>query len=222
MCRLSELTQEQIDRLVNNRPIDKSTSFNKSERFIGFNIDGYWGTFCGRLNPTIISYIEMMQLLKGKDMDKQEAKEQMAVMQIEMDKLKAIINKPEAKTGRVMSGGDVKCGVHYWCVYGDSRMRTFTSDMVDIRRIDAGLAFLDEETAESHLEYLKLEQVLRRAQIADGGEGAYTLVLSNSGLIHKKTYLMNYHKIGFKSCTARDEFRTAHTDEQLTLLIRGV
>jgi hypothetical protein len=154
--------------------------------------------------------------------NKQTAQEQMKVLQGEMDKLKAIIATPEVKTGRVMSGDDLRLGSTYWCTHGPIAPSSYMQDSIDSRRIDAGLAFHDEQSAQRHLEYLKLEQKLRRAQIADGGEGAYILVLSNSGLIHKQSDLINYHKICFKSCNARDAFRTAHTVEQLTLLIKGV
>jgi hypothetical protein len=68
MCRLRDLTQEQIDSLVDNMPIDNLTSFNKAEKFIGFNTNSYWGTFCGGFLPTIVTYTEMMQLL-GKTME---------------------------------------------------------------------------------------------------------------------------------------------------------
>ena len=164
-----------------------------------------------------------MQLLGKKDMNKQTAQEQMAVMQIEMDKLKAIIDKPEVKTGRVMSPDDLGYRVSYWCAYGDSRMRTFKSDMVDIRRIEAGLAFHDEETAEKYLEYLKLEQELRRAQIADGGAGGnYCVLLQNDGSFTQMNGSHYWEKISFNTEDARNVFKTAHTDEQLTLLIRGV
>jgi hypothetical protein len=219
MCRLSDLTQEQIDSLVDNMPIDNLTSFNKAEKFIGFNTNSYWGTFCGGFLPKIVTYTEMMQLL-GKDMNKQTAQEQMAVMQIEMDKLKAIINKPEAKTGRVMLTGELSHNDKYYIFTGVGDV-SFSHDKLDRKLIEAGIAFHDKESAERHLEYLKLEQELRLAQIADGGAGEYKIVSDSSGV------LMNsgtdfFHKICFKTDAARRAFKKAHTDEQLILLIRGV
>jgi hypothetical protein len=101
MCRLSDLTQEQIDSLQREMPFG-AFDFRDSERCIGISKAGCCGTWTGAYFPTIVTYAEMMQLL-GKDMNKQTAQEQIAVMQIEMDKLKAIIDKPEVKTGRVMS-----------------------------------------------------------------------------------------------------------------------
>jgi hypothetical protein len=226
MCRLSTLTQEQIDSLVDVMPDDGFTDFT-GDGFIGVNMNGHWGTFAGVNSPSIKTYTEMMQLL-GNNMNKQTAQEQMAVMQIEMDKLKAIIDrpeaKPEAKTGRVMSADDLKRGVIYFIAFdsvGGIDSSYFGDDGIDAVRIDAGMAFHDKETAERHLEYLKLEQELRRAQIADGGAGKYKIVFDSSGgLMNSSTDF--FHKISFNTHSARKAFRTAHTDEQLILLIRGV
>jgi hypothetical protein len=203
MCRLSDLSQWEIDSLVDAMPDSDFFDFIGEESYIGVRPTGSWGTWEGSNNPKIISYTEMMQLL-GKDMNKQTAQEQMAVMQIEMDKLKAIINKPEAKTGRVL------------CV----------DDFYDKTRIEVGLAFHDEQSAERHLEYLKLEQELRRAQIADGeaiGYERYNVILNEKeGKLHTPKALVFHEKISFNTVEARDRFRNTHTDEQLTLLIRGV
>jgi hypothetical protein len=220
MCRLRDLTQEQIDSLVDAMPDSDFFDFIGEESYIGVRPTGSWGTWEGSNNPKIISYTEMMQLLKGKDMNKQTAQEQMAVMQIEMDKLKAIINKPEAKTGRVMLTGELSHNDKYYIFTGVGDV-SFSHDKLDRKFIEAGIAFHDKESAARHLEYLKLEQELRRAQIADGGAGEYKIVFDSSGV------LMNsgtdfFHKICFKTDAARRAFKKAHTDEQLTLLIRGV
>jgi hypothetical protein len=225
MCRLADLTQEQIDSLVDNMPIDNLTSFNKAEKFIGFNTNSYWGTFCGGFLPKIVTYTEMMNLI-GKDMNKQTALEQMAVIQIEMDKLKAIIDRPEVKTGRVLSGGDLRLGSTYWYTYGRTNTSIYMQDTLDSGRIDSGLAFHDEQSAQRHLQYLKLEQELRRAQIADGeaiGYERYNVILNEKeGKLHTPKALVFHEKISFNTVEARDRFRNTHTDEQLTLLIRGV
>jgi hypothetical protein len=220
MCRLSDLTKEQIDNLVDAMPDDGFTDFT-GDGFIGVNTNGHWGTFAGMNNPTIILYSNMMQLLKGKDMNKQTAQEQIAVMQIEMDKLKAIIDRPEVKTGRVMSVEDLEVGYEYFHASRNTVRYVFSGDMMDRGLIDVGNAFHDRETAEKYLEYLKLEQELRRAQAADGGVGKYKIVFDNSGV------LMNsgtdfFHKICFKTDVARIAFKKAHSNEQIILLIRGV
>jgi hypothetical protein len=223
MCRLSDLTQEQIDSLVEAMPYSNLFDFDDStENLIGVSLTGRWGTWDYECNdPTIILYSNMMQLLKGKDMNKQTAQEQIAVMQIEMDKLKAIIDRPEVKTGRVMSVEDLEVGYEYFHASRNTVRYVFSGDMMDRGLIDVGNAFHDRETAEKYLEYLKLEQELRRAQAADGGVGKYKIVFDNSGV------LMNsgtdfFHKICFKTDVARRAFRNTHTDEQIILLIRGV
>jgi hypothetical protein len=224
MCMLSDLTKEQIDSLVEAMPTSRAFEFLEEENFIGFDCRGVAGTWAGMRNANIKTYTEMMQLLKGKDMNKQTAQEQMAVMQIEMDKLKAIIDKPEVKIGRVMRVCDVEIHSVYYSVSHTllTSVSSFGGHAVDTLRVDTGTAFHDKETAEKYLEYLKLEQELRRAQIADGGGGINSILLTKKGSLHNETSDVYHEKISFKTREARDSFRKAHTDEQLTLLIRGV
>jgi hypothetical protein len=223
MCRLRDLTQEQIDILVAAMP--NSPFFEAHRKIQGISKIGFSGPSAGFWHgvssDTIVTYAGMMQLLKGKDMNKQTAQEQIAVMQIEMDKLKAIIDKPEAKTGRVLSKDDLDCGAYYWFLRAEVCNTIMDNDMVDKKRIDMGSAFHDKETAERHLEYLKLEQELRRAQAADGGEGKSVITIRYGNIINDD-HIVNHTKISFKTCTARDRFRNTHTEDQLTLLIRGV
>jgi hypothetical protein len=226
MCRLSDLTQGQIDSLVYAMPDSKYYQWGAVELLIGFHEDGNSGTWAGFGCPKIVTYTEMMQLLKGKDMNKQTAQEQMAVMQIEMDKLKAIIDKPEVKTGRVLGLDCLKRNAEYWYVWNSVEMSSMDSDEIDKSRIQAGNAFYDKETAERHLEYLKLEQELRRAQAADGeatGYERYNVIFNGKDRkLHTPKALVFHEKISFNTEEARDKFRNTHTDEQLTLLIRGV
>jgi predicted phage tail protein len=222
MCRLRDLTQEQIDSLREEMPSGQF-DFRANEPYIGVTKGGCWGTWAGAHHPTIVTYTEMMQLL-GKDMNKQTAQEQIAVMQIEMDKLKAIINKPEVKTGRVMNEEDLERNTLYYTALHTLVSPVCASDAhsVDSRRIATGTTFHDKETADKYFEYLKLEQELRRAQIADGGGwGRYVLVIDGGESICSIGSLY-YEKISFSTQEARDKFRHTHTDEQLTLLIRGV
>jgi hypothetical protein len=224
MCRLSELTKGQVDSLVAAMPKTNYFTFSKAEEFIGFHSsESLAGTWRGvEKHITIVTYTEMMQLLGATDMNKKTAQEQLSAMQVEMDKLKAIINTPEVKTGRVMSADDLERGDLYWCVYGDTQLRTFTECAVDFRRIDAGLVFHDDTSAEKYLEYLKLEQELRIAQAADGkGEGKSVICFRYGGVVCDDR-IVSHHKISFNNRNTRNKFRATHTDEQLTLLIRGV
>jgi hypothetical protein len=65
MCKVSELSQWEIDSLIDAMPND---GFIGSECFMGVNVNGKWGNFAGSYSPKIISYDEMMQLLTGKSM----------------------------------------------------------------------------------------------------------------------------------------------------------
>jgi hypothetical protein len=222
MCKISLLSDTQVWKLLDKGPHNGSCEFNSRELYIGFSLAGTWGTWDGMSNPVIISYVRMIELLGGKPVNKQTAQEQMKVLQREMDKLKAIIATPEVKTGRVMSGDDLRLGSTYWYTYGRTSSSSYLRDRVDSGRIDAGSAFHDEQSAQRHLEYLKLEQELRRAQIADGGKGIHTILLRRNNSIGNEIGSVYHEKISFNTVEARDTFRSTHTDAQLTLLIKGV
>jgi hypothetical protein len=64
---LSDLTQEQINSLVNTMPDSEWFGDTGLETYIGVRLNGSWGTWQGTDNPTIVKYTEMMQLL-GKTM----------------------------------------------------------------------------------------------------------------------------------------------------------
>jgi hypothetical protein len=65
MCKVSELSQWEIDSLIDAMPND---GFIGPECFMGVNVNGKWGNFAGGYSPKIVSYDEMMQLLTGKSM----------------------------------------------------------------------------------------------------------------------------------------------------------
>jgi hypothetical protein len=66
MCRLRDLTQAQINSLVNAMPDSDFFDFIGEESYIGVRPTGSWGAWEGNNNPTIVTYTEMMQLLKPK------------------------------------------------------------------------------------------------------------------------------------------------------------
>jgi hypothetical protein len=67
MCRLSDLTKEKIDSLVDAMPESRAFEFGDDD-FIGVTEAKTWGTWGERFHtPTIVTYTEMMQLL-GKTM----------------------------------------------------------------------------------------------------------------------------------------------------------
>jgi hypothetical protein len=67
MCRLSDLTNVQVDSLVDNGPREIFTGNIKYEKFIGFHFGGDWATWTEAYGAAIVTYTEMMQLL-GKTM----------------------------------------------------------------------------------------------------------------------------------------------------------
>ena len=68
MCRISELLPSEVNSICCAMPNGSDFDFHGDELFIGFSKYGFPGTWIGGLNPTIISYDEMMQLLTGKSM----------------------------------------------------------------------------------------------------------------------------------------------------------
>jgi hypothetical protein len=224
MCRLADLTQEQIDSLVDAMPEGGCFDFLKVEGFIGFESIGVAGTWRNGNTSTIVTYIEMMQLIGATDMNKKTAQEQLSAMQVEMDKLKAIIDTPEVKAGRVMDVNDLD---NFFYVTNERCQPTRIGVMhYDAKKllnlVSMGVIFHDEQSCNDYIEYLKLEQELRIAQVADGGAGTNTTILTKSGRLHNEPRSCYHEKISFNTHSARNAFRTAHTDEQLTSLIRGV
>jgi hypothetical protein len=67
-CLLSELTQVQIDKLVELMPVSSYFHFFRGETVIGFAEQGTAGTWYGCKNPTVlITYKEMLSLLGAKE-----------------------------------------------------------------------------------------------------------------------------------------------------------
>jgi hypothetical protein len=67
-CLLSELTQVQIDKLVELMPVSSYFHFFRGETVIGFAEQGTAGTWYVCKNPTVlITYKEMLSLLGAKD-----------------------------------------------------------------------------------------------------------------------------------------------------------
>jgi hypothetical protein len=62
-CLLSDLTQEQIDKLVDFMPNNAYFDFQPYEFYIGFNEDGESGTWVDAMKDEAITYKEMLSLL---------------------------------------------------------------------------------------------------------------------------------------------------------------
>jgi hypothetical protein len=66
-CLLSELNQDQIDKLVGLVPCADYFDFNKREALIGFSPNGNAGTWRRGLTDEIITYKEMLSLLGAEE-----------------------------------------------------------------------------------------------------------------------------------------------------------
>jgi hypothetical protein len=67
-CLIIELTTEQLDNLTDLMPTSDFFDYFSTDTVIGFRRDGRAGTFGYDSGDTIVTYTEMMQLLKGKSM----------------------------------------------------------------------------------------------------------------------------------------------------------
>ena len=163
MCRLADLTQEQIDSLVDAMPesVYLERSWQPADA-LGFDKKGNSGFWILLLDSTIVTYTEMMQLL-GVDMKKATAQEQMKILQAEMDKMQAIIDKADVKTGRVMHVDDL--GDFYYKLCGNCKAERvgvmFHTAVQLINLVSMGLIFHDEQSCSVAIEFLKRDQALR-------------------------------------------------------------
>jgi hypothetical protein len=66
-CLLSELNQDQIDKLVGLVPCADYFDFNKREALIGFSPNGKAGTWRRGVTDEIITYKEMLSLLVAEE-----------------------------------------------------------------------------------------------------------------------------------------------------------
>jgi len=139
--------------------------------------------------------------------------------------LQEIIDAPEPKTGRVMSVDDLGKVFYQVCTSGviSTKHINATDDLP--LRVSLGQAFHDRASCEKYIEYLKLEQELRVAQISDGfikwNTGSSCISICNDEIILVNT-LYYFQKIAFRGIAARNKFANEHTEEQLKLLIVGV
>ncbi len=79
-CMLNTLSQDEISNLELLLPPSDFFDFFTRDTLIGFRNDGTAGTYGHNPQDIIVTYTEMMQLLKGKDMNKQTAQEQLTLL----------------------------------------------------------------------------------------------------------------------------------------------
>ena len=156
MCRLSDLTQEQIDSLVKVMPKGKYNFFT-GEDAIGVTPAGSWGTWeVIKVNRKLISYDEMMKLLTGKSMDftKQDL--------IELAKTKSVFVKYRNGGYRIYLDG-IFNGEN-WCLIG-----VFTDDLkcVDVSWMDIMSVYTcnPHDALLGQLEGIGLTQIWERTEL---------------------------------------------------------
>ena len=123
MCRLSDLTNEQICSLVEGMPDSDCFDFEFNEAHIGITRKGNWGTWAVCGDPSIVTYTEMMQLLGKKHMKE--------------------FTKSDLKTGMFVKqrGGEFKLVLDDVISGGNSwgALSNYDDDMLKKSRVFAGL-----------------------------------------------------------------------------------
>lgn len=161
--------------------------------------------------------------------NKQEAMKRLEAMQKEVEKLKAIIEKPdevEVFQGRYLREG---LGQEHWCldVVGDYHHYKQPSDETS----KLGICFATEEAIKQHREHLRLVQEVRVAMAKSWGdvkvdwanEYQYKYVIDMYGSkITTEIYLFRYHPIHFRTAEDREQFFNRYSEDELKLMIMGV
>lgn len=162
-------------------------------------------------------------------MNKQEAMKQLEALQAEVEKLKAIIEKPDEP--HVFQGRYLREGLgdkHWWLVAnGEYRCDRDPSD----ESSKFGLCFATEEDVKQHREHLRLMQEVRVAMAKSWGDvkvdwtNEYQKKHAIKMLDGKPTTAIHaqcYHPIHFRTAEDREQFFNRYSEEQLKLMIMGV
>lgn len=162
-------------------------------------------------------------------MNKQEAAKQLEALQAEVEKLKAIIEKPdepEVFHGRYLREG---LGISHWWlnVSGEHTYIKQTSDKTS----ELGLCFASEEAAKQYREHLRLMQEARVAMAKSWGDVKVDwtdddqkkhVITIFAGKPTTETHLLRYHPIHFRTAEDREQFFNRYSEDELKLMIMGV
>jgi hypothetical protein len=178
-CMLDKLSQRQLDNLKVLMG-DGIYQITGDEDCIGLTENGRSGCWWSHIgNKEILTYAEMVSLLSPPIKLSEKAMAAARLLcaksqaedihqliidnQAEQEHLQAIIDKPNAKTGRVLFVDDIKVGDRYYVCDGvrvSSNM--FNSDEFDTAIISLGEAFHDSGSCEQYRRELITAQSLRR------------------------------------------------------------
>jgi hypothetical protein len=126
MCRLSDLTQEQVDSLVKAMTESGLCNFSTGAPLIRVTKEGTWVGYDG---PTIVTYTEMMHLLTGKSMSFTKAD------LIELAKTETVFVKYRKGDYRIYLAGIFNG--EYWCPIDEFNedLKCMTNKGVDIMSV---------------------------------------------------------------------------------------
>ena len=162
-------------------------------------------------------------------MNKQEAMQQLKALQAEVEKLKAIIEKPnesEVFQGRYLREG---LGISHWWL-SSTCVVVKAGEPSDIAT-KLGLCFATEQDVRQHREHLRLMQEARVAMAKSWGDVKVDWTNSDQdkyvidmyyGKPTKEAYTFRYHPIHFRTAEDREQFFNRYSEEQLKLMIMGV
>lgn len=162
-------------------------------------------------------------------MNKQEAVKQLEALQAEVEKLKAIIEKPdepEVFHGRYLREG---LGISHWWLVGNGEYRCDRDPSDESSKF--GLCFASEEVIKQHREHLRLMQEARVAMAKSWGNEKVDwtneyqekhVITIFAGKPTTEEHTFRYHPIYFKTIEDMNQFFNRHSEEQLKLMIMGV
>lgn len=161
-------------------------------------------------------------------MNKQEAMKQLEALQAEVEKLKAIIEKPDEP--HVFQGRYLREGLgvgHWWFnIMGEYKYMKQPSDKTS----ELGLCFATEEDIKQHKEHLRLMQEARVAMAKSWGDVKVNwanehqkkhIIKMFAGKPTTETYTQSYYPIHFRTAEDREQFFNRYSEDELKLMIMG-
>ena len=173
--------------------------------------------------------------------NKTQAKEQLAALEVEVAKLRAIIDAPKPRTGMIPDIDDIEVGTEYWVVSDD---RVHGSEItgsagnyhkVDVNRIAQGSAFYDKESANLELRRRKLHVLAKQAErdawlasgdelrLGDGSQGKYSADwdYEDSGIYHDYWNYVQTSHYNFPTKESCKAFFNSLSLEDAKILLTG-
>ena len=186
VCMLDEISMIEFTHIKKLMGQSDDYTTGQDENCIGFGViskPGCWWCESEDNNWTILTYDEMVNLLSPQPIKlsaKALAESQLLcaksqagdIYQLiidnhaEQQRLQAIIDRPEVKTGRIIFVDDIKIGEGYYVpsLIGNNSV-IFHSSEFDKSMISKGVAFFDNESCSEYTQSL-IDEQSRRRQVA--------------------------------------------------------